>query len=316
MDIQNYVERIPYLQDLFQAAFGKSIPAEFFRWRFTENIFRTVLAHVSGRDDKIVAHYASTPLQCLVNSQPTDVALTGTVMTHPDYQGQGIFQELACAHDTELAAAQYRFLITFPNPHRPTDRFFIYKRGWSPVYEIPTLSLNPATVKNRRTFSAGYVSFDDTFDKYNYDDHIERWGLITNVRSTRYLQWRYTRHPINRYQNMVVGNGKELLAYAVFKVHVIDQQKYLDLVDFYLVDATAFILLLENLIAYAQDLQCVGIATWAPRHHASHYTLMKIGFVHQGPITYFTVKPLDPTYANMVKCFSRWWITMGDSDIY
>lgn len=310
LDRAEYLDQIPQIQKLFSTVFKRSLSSEYIRWRYAENPLQLVTS-LTERTNKIVtAHYASTPNEFQFKNQSLKGSMVAAVMTHPDLQGKGYFQTLGYRHETLMKEMNFDFLYAFPNKN--SDPIFIHKLGWKSVYEIPFLSLD---LKDRTINTTNQIEEDNDFSKFDYDKLSNRNNLLCVNRSTKYLKWRYFQNPLNKYNNLVVSNDSELSAYAIVKKAEIDGYKMLDVLDFYIFDSAAKELLLENLVSFAFKNFCTTINLWCPRHFYFHQYLTQHGFQHRLPVTYLTYKSLTSS-TNEFDKFSKWWITMGDSDVF
>ena len=317
----SYLENLPAIRELFALTFKREIPESFLRWRYAENIFNQTLVTVAKSDQAIVSHYASTPVEWVIRKSPDPIiikvmgGMVASVMTHPEFGGQGLFQRLSLANDVLLRKQGFAFAFAFPNKN--SHPIFINKLDWKPVFEIPTLFLDLGLDCAASAPSPDLIIiFDHDFSKFDYDSFTSRDGLICVHRTTAYLKWRYFHHPTQTYRNMTISDGNKLMSYGVFKTYESGSKRYLDLVDFFSADANSLEKLLSSLISVAISESCTGINTWTPAHHWSADLLLAKGFLKSSTYTYFDFKCFDASLCNHLNSFSNWWITMGDSDVY
>ena len=128
--------------------------------------------------------------------------------------------------------------------------------------------------------------FDTRFDQL-WHEAKGRYRVLTR-RDSRYLSWRYTAHPEQRYTVLGYVQGDRLLGYAVCKRYRSD----VDLVDLLSLDDEVSL----NLV--------YGVAQWAGRENAGalnlwlnvtlplHLELEKLCFRNGEPITYFGARIL------------------------
>lgn len=313
MDKDRYLASIPQIQSLFRTVFQREISAEYLKWRYASNARGVVTVETLERDNEVVAHYASTPVEFQHGSATLRGALVAGVMTHPSLQGQGVFQKLGAMHEEKHREQGFDFLYAFPNRH--SDPIFLRKLGWIAVHDIPMMTLSLQQVAQEPKPSPDAV-FDDRFDRFENAAFLDRTGLFTQRRSQQFLRWRYSDNPLNTYRNIVIADSSGVQAYGVVKIHVLNGRRYLDVVDFFAFEPVALPSLMCQVIAFARGQDCQGIHAWSPRHHASHQLLLKIGFIPQAPITHMSAKALTTDLEEKIRCFADWWITMGDSDVY
>src|SRR5687767_1720003 len=90
--------------NLFEVCFKKPLAADYWRWRFEHNPAGLKMIMLMWDHEKLVGHYALSPVNMIIESENHLTGLSMTTMTHPDYTGKGIFQQLAL----ELYNEQHR----------------------------------------------------------------------------------------------------------------------------------------------------------------------------------------------------------------
>src|SRR4030042_387594 len=64
-------------------------------WKYKQNPAGEAIIQVAWCDDQIVAQYAITPVNMKFGDRTITAAQSVDTMTHPDYQGRGIFNALS-----------------------------------------------------------------------------------------------------------------------------------------------------------------------------------------------------------------------------
>lgn len=312
---QRYVELLPRLQELFAAAFGRSVPAGLLEWRYLHNPVGDILDLVARLpDDSLAASYSVAPVAMTFRGQALKSGISMTTMTAPDYAGRGLFTKLAAMLYEQMLARDYDLVWGFPNANSHPG--FVSKLQWRDVYEIPTMSLDLEKVNVARLpADAREVRLDSGLE-LDYSG-ITRSGSdqLMVLRSRDYLRWRYANHPENDYSVYCVAGGEQVSSYCITKVY---QASVIDIVDLIVASREEMLLLLGKVIDVARKSAIKRIDCWAPRHHFCHSVYEKVGFRLQAPITYLGVRMLSAKHAAWgdVCNYSNWYLQMGDSDVF
>jgi GNAT superfamily N-acetyltransferase len=100
---------------LFERAMGVKRSLEHDRWKFWQNPFGSPYIMLAEDEGEIVGQYALWPLPILLGPEVVKGAQSLDTMTHPDYQGQGMFTTLAAACYDLAASRGAEVLYGFPN---------------------------------------------------------------------------------------------------------------------------------------------------------------------------------------------------------
>jgi len=68
---------------------------DFIRWLYADNPSGEVIGYDAWLGDELVAHYATIPVEYLINNQRHKGLLSLNTATHKDHQGKGLFVKLA-----------------------------------------------------------------------------------------------------------------------------------------------------------------------------------------------------------------------------
>ena len=93
---------------------GKFRP-EALAWRYRDNPAGTVIGADAWDGERLAAHYVACPLEARIDGQIVRGLLSLNTATHPDYQGRGLFTQLAETAYGLGAAAGYAFVIGVAN---------------------------------------------------------------------------------------------------------------------------------------------------------------------------------------------------------
>ena len=257
----------------------------------------------------IVSHYAVSPFELIENGKKSLSALSCTTMTHPEYQGRGLFPILAKKLFSSLKEQGFCSVLSFPNIK--SHRTFIEKLNWSDIGVIHSLKLE----KNKyRHVSSKYPKIS-TVNKI--ENLFSNYSLLKNSNnislsfSPEYIKWRYSRRSGNVYKAVQAKNNSELV--EGFIIYKIFNDQMIDLV--YIGGTTEAISNLINFIVEKETTSEIKeLNTWANLYDHKHLILEKIGFSLSSPITFFSGLGLKKDY-NLPK-IDKFDISMTISDVY
>ncbi len=319
--VQRLLEIRPYkagdeekILSLFMKVFGKEMSAAYWKWRFQNNPSGGIFIDLMWDDNILAGHYAVSPMKTLVNGEKEyNTALSLTTMTNPDYQGKGVFVALANKLYSRLRENGFTMVYGFPNINIHRTR--VKSLDWFDIYEIPTFSLDlegydrkHVDLKNVVILNKFDVRFDYLWEKVKAD-----FGVIT-VRDRKYLDWRYSLNPQNKYYIFACVEGEDLSGYAVCKKY----KNEIDIVDLLTVNNPDVGMdLMKGIIGWAKNQDSKALNMWLNVTNSLHLALEKCGFRNCEPITFFGACALDAGFPRgLVGDFRNWYLTMGDSDVY
>ncbi len=303
---EEYRKNIPGLNALFKVAFNREIHPDYLNWRYLNNPVNDILVAVAVDNGKIIANYSVSPVLIKKDNDIFKTALSMTTMTHPDYNGRGLFTTLANLLYEEMQKRDYKFVWGFPNAN--SHGIFIKKLNWNDIYEIPNFRLNINDL--------GIVNMDSEFiieeDNYfnNQPSFINYNGKYQVFKSKDYYKWRYLDNPENNYTHLILKMSDEVLGNIVYK----EFNDSFDILELNGNNTEIKQQLVFALILRAKKQGILHINSWFNLYDDFHLNLEKIGFLHQSPITYLGIRKLH--CENDVSSYSNWNIQMGDSDVY
>jgi len=317
MEIRDYKEGDEtHILNLFKDTFGKPLLPEYWKWRFIDNPNKQVMIKLMWDNNRMVGHYAVSPLKMNVEGENILSALSMTTMTHPEYAGKGIFTKLAEALYTDkYQNANLKAVWGFPNNN--SHYAFINKLNWVDVSPITTRSLAIEKIKNKSSLNSSVVS---SFSNQHIKTHEELTAnhKIKTDKSIDYLTWRYLNNPVNEYTIFELRSATHHY-YAVAKVFASfsEKGKYeIDVLELQFPEDEG--LISELMIAikeYYSTYALLQINIWLSANDVKNNIIEKIGFVNTSQTTYFGIRILDSQYAVLGKS-KEWHNSMGDSDVY
>lgn len=302
---KEYEDLLESFNQLFKLTFKRDIHPDYLRWRYLENPFEDLLVAVAIDNNKIVANYSASPCNFTFEGNKYKAALSMTTMTHPDYNGRGLFTDLAKLLYSEMEKRGYSMIWGFPNNN--SHGIFRTKLEWEDIYEIPTFTLNLQNVKDVAIDEKYFFEFDNDFKNIDIYSNAEK---IQVERNAEYYKWRYLNNPVNEYINYSLFYENKHIANVIYK----NYGDSVDLVELKGESDEIKLILLKRLIQNLKEQGKSNINCWLNVNSSIYTSFEKLGFQNSAPITYFGGRQLKEglKYNN----YKLWDISMGDSDVY
>lgn len=249
----------------------------YWRWEFLANHAGPARLFVADHDGRIVGHYAVVPQRFLINGLKHAGSIVVDVMTHPDYQRQGMFTELGryaiqhCTQDPRL-----EFTTGYPIRQEVIPGHL--KVGWKIRFKIgtwvqvlsaarllrsrakairvipglatllgfaPTIAARSWSLMCARDRSGIHVERLDAVASVRFDEFLARLhatlpaGCAIQERTTEFLRWRYDANPTRTYTyHLALGDSGAAVGLAVTrKVQLLGVQT-LAIADLIVLDET------------------------------------------------------------------------------
>ncbi len=302
---------------LFKEVFGRDMNLAFWEWRFLENPINKIMIRLMWDGQKLVGHYAVSPVMLSIGN---NIALTGlsmTTMTHPDYNGKGIFTNLA----EELYQSEYKqndLQAVWGFPNNNSHAGFIKNLRWVNLPVIPTFSLETNRIM-RHPPKSEEIKIIELFTI----GHESAYSLITSPycvkthKTVDYLNWRYFKNPYFKYTVFEFKHENNFF-FSVVKLYATSNfENEIDIVEFIFPDNKEAIHdLIHHILAFYSEHKIVKVNIWLPLNDLRHLTLEKIGFKNDLPITYMGVRAFSPQFSEYLGKCGNWFFSMGDSDVF
>jgi len=299
---------------LFRQSFGHDLGEQVWAWRFRDNPAGPGVIDLSWDGDILAAHYALSSVVLRIDGHDRLTGLSVTAMTHPNYRGRGLFPILARSTHARMTGLGMAMVFSFPN-RWVAHRGFIRDLGWIDIHEVPTFRLpltSHLSLPAPRDNIVELQGFDDRFDRL-WDRVKDDYQIIVR-RDRRHLQWRYVWNPVEQYRILAYLDAGDVLGYAVLKRY----QEEFHVVDILaLRDADVGEQLLYRAAQVALEHSALALSLWLNVTHPLHWALERLGFRNEWPVTYFCGLVLRPDLVGTIAYdHRRWYLTMGDSDVY
>jgi GNAT superfamily N-acetyltransferase len=224
------------IRALYADVWGYSRPQSFDRWRYVSPPQGFCPIAIAVDDDRVVGAYTIWPVKIRVGNQVLLGAQSMDTMTHPDYQGQGVFTKLAEACYDIAAERGFKVLYGFPNPLSYPG--FVKKLEWTHTGEIPhwvrilkpsghpkiPSALGPIVDGLAALLPKGRTSGLDIKrvkpDSAALNALLGHWqkgeGVCKVERTAEWLGWRYALDTENDYRWVSAYRGANLVAAGVW----------------------------------------------------------------------------------------------------
>lgn len=297
--------------ELFKLAFNKEMTPEYWKWRFQDNPFtKDIMIHLMWDGDKMVGHYAICPIEMIIDGEVCMTAFSMTTMTHPEYNGRGIFTQLSSSLYDELKNVhKYKMVWGFPNNN--SHYAFIKNLKWNNVATIPMLSINKAKLKPSSGVKYSKV---DNFNKVLALKLNNSTKKIKINNTADYLNWRYNSNPFADYKTLTVNEG--IIVYKLIASFSESGKNEIDIMDVVFNNDTE--LLNELLNAITEEEKGADITQfnlWNSIFSDEYLLLKKFGFISQMPVTYLGFLNLD-SESILPEHYQNWDINFGYSDVF
>ena len=298
---------------LFRQCFGRELPEPYWRWRYLDNPMGQGVVCLAWHGDRLVAHHAVSCLGLRLQHRDWVMGLGGGAMTHPDYRTYGLYRQIAAWTWERMAELGMPVAVAFANAF--SHRLLVRDLDFVDLYEVPTFRL-PLAEASRLPHPSHKLVEVDAFDR-RFDrlwNQVKDGHEVVTLRNRARLQWRYMDHPTARYRVLGYVDGGVVLGYAVLKPYGED----LHAVDVLSVpDPEVGVQLMAGAAHLGRESGATALSLWLNVTHPLHWALEKLGFRNGEPITYFAGRVLVPQFPKeVVYDFRRWYLTMGDSDVY
>lgn len=304
-----------YIVELFPTCFGgRTLAMPYWTWRFRDNPLGKTLIELAWVGDRLVGHYAVTPVQISFAGQDILSGLSVTTMTHPEYRGRGLFPLLARNLYERMAHEGFSVVWGFPN--RNSHATFLNKLQWQDICRIPMLQLNIADLRTPFPISPNVSmdeSFDERFDAF-WDERLWDRKILVK-RDLAYLIWRYASNPENRYYVICHEHKTRLSGYVIWKAYRETELEIVDLLTANDVGVALDLIHAATNIAAANGMKSVKM--WLPGHDPLRVHLEAMGFRVSDPATHFGIRSLGD-WPGQRACLDEaaWHYALGDSDVF
>jgi GNAT superfamily N-acetyltransferase len=304
---------------LYKEVNDRDMALRYWRWRFTKSPFGKGIIKLLFVGEKLIGHYAVTPMDVQVDGRPAKAIFSLLTMTHPSFQKQGIFTSLAEQVYAKCQSEGFGFVYGFPNEN--SYHGFTTKLGWIGFGRMRSLETNiDAKAKAASTP-------ENTYEIEGFDDRVNTlWDKVKDAyrvvvpRTKDYLNWRFAEHPAVKYPKYIVTDGgSEIRGYIILKTYTkVDEAKG-HIIDMLCVDDRNVVRsLLHSAYDYFGRKRIENLSCWMPDSCFCTPVLREEGFVTKEFEAWSGARIFnkEEKWLRPIAQFDSWHLTMGDSDIF
>jgi len=304
---------------LYKEVNDNEMPLNLWKWRYKRNPFGEGIIKLLFTENKLIGHYAVTPVNLIVDNRPVKSVFSLHTMTHPGFQKQGIFTYLAEEVYKTCQEKDYCFVYGFPNEN--SYHGFTNKLNWTGFGKMTVLEKN-ISIHDKKSSSTDGIYEIKRFD-HKVDslwEKTEKSNKIIVPRTKNYLNWRFIEHPTVEYPvYTITDHNSELLGYIILKIYTKEIKAKGHIVDILCAeDENIARRLLHFAYQYFREREIDYLSCWMPKGHFLTRILSEEGFITSEMETQFGVRVFDKEkqFLRFVEHFGKWHLTMGDSDVF
>lgn len=316
MDLKNYAQGDESkILDLFKLVFKQKLTHDQWLWRFRNNPAGKHLIKLMWDNDKLVGHYAVSPIYMKVEGEDVLTAHSLTTMTHPDYGGRGVFKQLSSALYEDLEN-EMNCKAIWGYPNNNSHYGFVKSLKWSNIAVLHTLGIAADNVKSRNENLQvkPIIKFDKshaTFIQNKLDSNFK----VYVRRDIDYLNWRYIEKPVTEYKCYEIESeyGKGIVVAKIYPTGT-DNQFDLNIVECFL-DSFENIQDIIDYIMKDFNVNFSRVTIWKNLFDKDHLWLERNRFVPVLPQTYLAAR-IHHSMPDSFSDYRSWYTSMGDSDVF
>jgi N-acetylglutamate synthase-like GNAT family acetyltransferase len=312
---------------LLKTGLGESLVPKsesYWRWKHIDNPFGPSPVLLAFDGEKLVGVRAFMRWEWKAGEKSVRAVRAVDTVTHPDYQGKGIFKKLTMS--LLEACKEEGVDIVFNTPNDKSKPGYL-KMGWVEAGKLPVnarirkpVSIVLSLVRSGKRESADKQDTDinDLFNHPGLPALIAETkafhpDVLTTSLSPEYLRWRYVDVPVGKYY-AVSPDRQALNGLVIFRTKMTKAGREMRITDVFM-----------NSTASASELNRL-IKTHAQLHDADYITLSNFGVcnilkgglslanLRLGPSV--TVRSISQTDLSSFLNFRQWHPSLGDLELF
>lgn len=301
---------------LYNSLYAKKVDLNYYTWQFFRTPCPSVLCTVIDGSDTPIGFYGLHVVSA--NQQGVKAAWVLDVMIRPEYQGQGLFRNLAQFAKEELTRFQPVGIFVMANDRGAGAH--IHGMDWKCINEY--VSYVASTSRSPRPASGRLLIEPVTFvSKLTGAErsHLHGSQLFAVKRDEAYTRWRYSNNPRFTYEQFKATKDGDPFGYLVLKTFKdpITSKLYGDIVDLSWEDddSEALAEMLRFALHHFNRLGISHALIWLQSNTILDQVGVDAGFRQIDQKRFFCGKILDQNYTHLSDPES-WFVTLSDSEIY
>ena len=194
------------IAELFGISFNQNFNKEYWEWRFLKNPnSKNIYINYAEEKGKLIAYYAVSPLKLIdKDGGIVNVALSNMTMTHPNYQGKGLFNFLANNTFQQLKNDKFIGVLGFANSN--SHYGFRKNLGWLDISILNIFKLRPCDFRKNIFKNDLDCDFSlnpiDNIDLSFIDSMYRIDNKIMTLLDKQNFKWRFIDIPNRKYQSV------------------------------------------------------------------------------------------------------------------
>lgn len=301
---------------LFELTFGRPMNPKYWYWRFQNNPAGKHMIKLMWSDDKLVGHYAVSPVKMEIGVEEVLGSLSMTTMTHPEYGRRGVFGSLAESLYEDLEGdKKVQAIWGFPNNN--SHYGFIKKMKWVDLGVVNHLIKDASSTEAKESKN---IQTSEVFTEEHGDimNSVTKNFKVKVKRDAKYLQWRFTENPNVEYFTFNFIENSLIKAFLVVKQYPSEK---IGVNNIFIVEngiPLEHSELLPEFLSHIKKYFKEPIETfniWLSLFDKRHILLERNSFFIGGKPTYIGVRAQNNNQ-KIIRDFRNWYFSYSDSDVY
>lgn len=336
--------------ELFESVFGKPMTLEHYKWKLFDTPLRidAPTAWLAESDNRIIGHYAGSPMRFKLAGDIVKALHGCDVMTAPDFRRQGVLTALGTAAADVWTNAGVKLVTGLHYGGWGSRRHFLGWREqfravhlWRPLrferivgrfLPLPRLGERMLMALGRVWRNVSTRSPRATADDINItpishpgSEFDRLWDLLGDsyeslvVRDRAWVTYRYSEAPHANYRIMLARRGPDPVGYVVYRIHEHDGQLSGFIVDLFTSphDESGRMALLRTVFNELEEAGAAAVRAFVSAETPLLSEFRRLGFWRKKGHFDVSIIPLDPNadYTSLSDP-GRWFAMPGDFDVW
>ncbi|MDA8433911.1 MAG: GNAT family N-acetyltransferase, partial [Nitrospiraceae bacterium] len=286
----------------------RKMSREEWMWKYTgegeRSVYSSVAKNASG---EIVGHYGCMVQRAVHRGREISGISIGDVMTHPRFRGIRLFRDLATIGPTEAVRHGIVLGYGFPNERafRLPEKLGLYEK----VEDVFEAGKDVQFHNNLNRYA--YRFFPLRYDDRRIDalwEQLKGGFHLTLIRDSRYLRWRYQKHPFFSYELWGLKKRWEM---ALTGLAVVRRDKDRMLLIDFVCPLDLLAALFQKVDNYAYTAGVKRLVFWLPDYLRDR--IIRAGFSVNPAGTSIPRSTIEG-YMKKEEMKGKFFYTMGDTD--
>ncbi|MCS7028304.1 MAG: GNAT family N-acetyltransferase [Bacteroidia bacterium] len=320
----------------------------FWNWQYVNTPGKHSCVYVAEMNDQIVGYYHVPIYEGKIAGQDGLIAMIQDVAIHPAARGKGLFTKLATYANQDIDTQKIEACYTFPN-HKSIHTFLKYNDYtiidvlksyilWIDTrillrkkLKIPLindalgyiLNLFLKIPQKQKTESIQEIENFDTSVERLYQTYLQQYSNYV-IRNVEYLTWRYKMRPYSTYFTLGYYEANNLTAVAIFKIDTMFKVPVLLLMDYAFTDIKHFFELIQHAPTISQKYSAGEkvafiFAAMCDKHFIGQkkpFFFLPVPKWMNPRKLHLLTRPVQNSHYDIIKDSQKWFVTLGDWDVF